>query len=95
MIDFQFRPFEIRFYSKHPRNLSDSTQGCYPWMFSFYICAVSWREVQEWVLFSLALNETAGVSQRHAKVRLFIFNRLFEFGVTTKKESLNDLPRMR
>ena len=80
MIDFQFRPLHIEW---RPRYNEDN-----PWVFRLYVLVFCFTETREWTLFGLILNEIAGYKHEYAKVRLILFNRLFEFGVMTKKEKL-------
>lgn len=78
MIDFQFRPLQVEWRPRYNENNR--------WVFRLYILLFAFTEGRDWTLFGLALNEIAGYKQEYAKVRLILFNRLVEFGVTTKKE---------
>lgn len=78
MIDFQFRPLQVEWRPRYDENN--------PWVFRLYVLLFGFTEMRDWLLLGITLNEVAGFKQERAKVRLILFNRLFEFGVTKKLE---------
>lgn len=55
------------------------------------LMSLGWKEAQIWTLFSIWFNACPAVCNKKIKIQLIIFNKTFEWGVSTQLNTVQKL----